>query len=116
VRLECTGCGTGIDGDFSPWFLSQLSREHRDFVQTFLKCRGKMKDVGEELGLSYPTVAARLNDVLAALGFEVSRGTEFMPAPSAEDERAEERLRVLDALEAGQLTATEAVARLRELA
>lgn len=104
-RLECPTCGVGVDGRFDAGPLARLSREQLSFVETFLRARGKIKDVEEELDISYPTVVARLNDVLVALGFEVG-----------EDPReAERRQRVLDELAAGRLSAAEAAEQLRAL-
>jgi hypothetical protein len=53
------------------------------------------------LGVSYPTVRARLDALLKALGYE-------------EEDREEDRLQVLEALRRGEISLEEAVARLRE--
>lgn len=104
-RLECPSCGVAVEGRFDAGPLARLSREQLSFVETFLRARGKIKDVEEELGISYPTVVGRLNDVLVALGFE-----------AGEDPRdAERRQRVLDDLSSGRLTAAEAAEQLRAL-
>jgi hypothetical protein len=104
-RLECPNCGVAVEGRFDAGPLARLSREQLSFVETFLRARGKIKDVEEELGISYPTVVARLNDVLVALGFE-----------AGEDPRdAERRQRILDELSAGQLSAADAAEQLRAL-
>jgi hypothetical protein len=103
-RLECPACATGVDGHFDAGPLARLGREQLGFVEVFLRARGKIKDVEEELGISYPTVVARLNEVLVSLGFE-----------AGEDPReADRRQQVLDELAAGRLTAAEAAERLRE--
>ncbi len=105
-RLECPACGTGVDGHFDAGPLARLNREQLAFVETFLRARGKIKDVEEELGISYPTVVARLNEVLVALGFE-----------AGEDPRdAERRQHILDELAAGRISAAEAAEQLRALA
>jgi len=102
-RLECPECGVGVDGRFDAGPLARLSREQLSFVETFLRARGKIKDVEEDLGISYPTVVARLNEVLVTLGFE-----------AGEDPReAERRQRILDELAAGRLSAAEAAEQLR---
>lgn len=104
-RLECPSCGVGVDGRFDTGPLARLSREQLNFVEVFLRNRGKIKDVEEDLGISYPTVVGKLNDVLVSLGFE-----------AGEDPReAERRQRVLDDLAAGRLSAAEAVEQLRSL-
>src|SRR4030067_1055501 len=70
VRLKCRGCASARDGSFELSRLLRLEPEQLYFVETFLRNRGKIKDVEEELGISYPTVVSRLNDVLVSLGFE----------------------------------------------
>ena len=74
TRLQCGHCGTGIDGAFGLGRLQALTAEQVQFVETFMKCKGKIKDVEGELGISYPTVVARLNEVVRAMGFEVEEG------------------------------------------
>jgi len=110
VRLRCRACGTALEGDFPLGRILRLSPEQMDFVEVFLRNRGKIKDVEEELGISYPTVVARLNDVISAMGFEAAPGDV-----AASEERRAARRQVLDDLEAGRISATEAASRLREL-
>lgn len=107
VRLGCDGCGTAIEGRFSMGRLGRLTREQLDFVEVFLTARGKIKDVEVALGISYPTVVARLDQVVAALGAPIAASTEPAHAPSdATDD-------VLDALARGEITPEQAAARLR---
>jgi hypothetical protein len=106
VRLHCQGCGTSLEGDFQLGGILKLNPEQMHFVDVFLKCRGKIKDVEEELGISYPTVVARLNEVITALGYE---------AGPVEEETAEMRKQILDELSEGRISASEAARRLREL-
>ena len=40
------------------------------FVETFLRCRGSIKEVEKALGVSYPTVKNMLDAALTALGFD----------------------------------------------
>lgn len=104
-RLECPNCGVAVEGQFDAGPLARLSREQMSFVEAFLRNRGKIKDVEVELGISYPTVVGKLNDVLVTLGFE-----------AGEDPRdAERRQRVLDDLASGRLSAAEAAEQLRSL-
>ncbi|MDQ6695007.1 MAG: DUF2089 domain-containing protein [Chloroflexota bacterium] len=74
THLQCGQCGTGISGAFGAGRLQSLSADQLQFVETFIKCRGKIKDVEGELGISYPTVVGRLNEVVRAMGFEVGEG------------------------------------------
>src|SRR5216683_8180108 len=68
-RLECPGCAIGIDGEFAMPSLLKLTPAQIDFVEVFVKNRGIIREVERELGVSYPTVRARLDDVIRALGY-----------------------------------------------
>jgi hypothetical protein len=106
VRLRCNSCETSLEGNFQLGQFLKLGPEQMHFVDVFLKCRGKIKDVEEELGISYPTVVARLNEVITAMGYE---------AQPAEEEATEMRKQILDDLSEGRISASEAAQRLREL-
>src|ERR1051326_8569876 len=106
VRLECPACGSALQGNFTLGRLARLTREQRQVGEVFIRCRGKIKEVEEELGISYPTVVARLNEVVQAMGFEVRQ---------EDADLAGRRQQILDELAAGSLTATEAASRLRAL-
>ena len=77
-----------------------LPKEHLDFLRLFVKTRGNLKEVERILGVSYPTVRARLDALLKARGYEEDEGKD--------------RLEVLEALRRGEISVEEAVARLRE--
>ncbi|GAC1325187.1 MAG: DUF2089 domain-containing protein [Chloroflexota bacterium] len=76
----------------------------------FLRARGNVKDMERALGLSYPTVRARLEEALSAAGF--SREHDRVADESA---LAQERAAILDRLERHEITAAEAVDSLRAL-
>jgi hypothetical protein len=107
TRLYCPNCDTTIEGHFALGRLYQLSADQLAFIETFVRCEGKINRVGEELGVSYPTVRSRLTDVIRALGYEVG---EEEPATTVSDE---ERKAVLEQLAQGQITSEDAVKRLR---
>ena len=71
-----------------------------------MKARGNIKEVERELGLSYPTVRARLDALLAVLGYAVE--------PDRKAELGKRRREVLDALDAGTISAEDALRMLRE--
>lgn len=82
-RLACHHCGTSLEGTFPLGRMQRLNEEQWQFVELFLRCQGKLNRVGEELGLSYPTVRNRLHEVIQALGYEVR---EDDPAADARQE------------------------------
>jgi hypothetical protein len=105
-RLICCNCGTAMEGHFTMGRLFQLTPEQLHFVEVFLRCEGKINRVQEELGLSYPTVRSRLEEVIHALGYEVGEGRKV------EDERrAEEahRQQVLERLARREISSEEAL-------
>jgi hypothetical protein len=106
ARLYCRHCDTAIEGHFSLGRLYELSPEQLDFVETFVRCQGKLNRVQEELKLSYPTVRNRLHDVIRALGYEVDEEEEASIT-------AEVRQEVLAALASGEISAEEATRRLK---
>ncbi len=119
TRLACGTCHSALEGQFtmsspgrseSPgdgYFgrLERLSREQLEFVEIFLRCRGIIKNVEAMLDISYPTVKARLNNVIESLGFQVE---EEIPDP----ERRRERREILQDLAQGKITTEEAHRRL----
>jgi hypothetical protein len=110
TELHCRGCDTTIKGQFQLGRLSQLTNEQLQFVEVFLQCEGKIKAMEAKLGISYPTVRARLRDVVTAMGFE----PEAESSEEAEVAIADlSRRRILDDLAAGRITPDEALASLR---
>jgi hypothetical protein len=106
VRLYCRHCDTAIEGHFSLGRFYQLSPEQLQFVETLIRCEGKLNRVGEELNLSYPAVRSRLNEVIRALGYEVREEGVGI---------AERRRAVLQDLADGKLTPEEALQALSNL-
>ena len=108
TRLQCRNCDTAIDGHFTLGRLYQLSPEQLEFVETFVRCEGKINRVEQEIGLSYPAVRSRLIDVIRALGYEVGESATVQRGVPEEVRRE-----VLSQLRAGQLSADEALQILR---
>jgi hypothetical protein len=69
TRLRCGGCGTTIEGEFGVGRFGRLTREQTTLLESFLRSRGNLRDMERELGISYPTVRARVEALVRALGF-----------------------------------------------
>ena len=103
TRLVCRNCGTGLEGRFAMGRLFQLTPEQLHFVEVFLRCEGKINRVQDELGLSYPTVRSRLDEVIRALGYEVreerevesSQRQEILQRLARKEISSEEAFRIL---------------------
>jgi hypothetical protein len=75
----------------------------------FIKNRGVIKDIEVDLGISYPTVRARLDEVIRALGFPVNDDA-LRPSQAREERRT-----ILEALRAKEISADDAARRLAAL-
>ncbi len=100
TRLQAPHSGVVIEGRFQPNEFALLPAEHVEFLRLFVKVRGNLKEVERAMGVSYPTVRLRFENLLRALGYE-----------SAE-EPEELRGDVLTLLERGEIDAAEAAKRL----
>jgi hypothetical protein len=102
TRVRCSQCETVIEGKFHLNAFNRLTAEQQRFVEIFLGCRGNMSEVQKELGVSYPTVRARLEEVVERLGRK--RDTA--------EEATFDRVRVLEELASGHIDVDEAIRRL----
>ena len=123
-ELECPSCEITVRGNFGQVTSSKaastrfdpLSAEQMNFLETFLRCRGILRDVEAALGISYPTVRARLDALLSTLGFgdlpSGAAGEAGAGAPSAQP--AKESLKdILSKLDAGSIDAQSALDAIR---
>ncbi|MGC1400763.1 DUF2089 domain-containing protein [Candidatus Binatus sp.] len=110
ARLDCPDCSISIEGEFAPPALLKLTGAQIDFIEVFIKNRGVIREVERELGVSYPTVRARLDEVIAALGYLAKSATDT----SGADGSGSRRRSVLADLKDGKLTPDEALAALNE--
>ena len=118
TELSCSHCTTKLHGDFPPAPLARLSGEHQRFIETFVRSRGIIRDVERALGISYPTVRARLDAAVAALEAATAEDradTALAVATEAREDRESRRRSLLRQVEAGTLTAGDAADALRHL-
>lgn len=93
-ELKCPGCETAVRGEFHLSPLGNLSKEHFNFIRTFVLSRGNIKEVESRMGISYPTVRNKLDEVIKTLSEQ--QNVKMTPAE------------ILDALESGNITASQA--------
>ncbi len=104
VKIHCPHCDTSCEGRFILDKFSYLTQDEKYFIEIFLKCRGNIKDVEKELGISYPTVRNKLDEIITNLGYD-ARSTKR--ASINKDE-------ILSKIEKGELSVDEAIKRLKE--
>ena len=102
TRLRCETCDTVIEGRFANVAFAGLTSEQLDFIETFVRCEGKLTRMQDEMALSYPTVRNRLQEVIRALGYEPDKEETV-------EITEEKRLSVLEELDSGNISAEEAV-------
>jgi hypothetical protein len=125
TRLRCGECGTTIEGEFSVGRFGRLTREQLQVLESFLRSRGNLRDMERELGISYPTVRGRVEQVVRALGFGPRDEAEAEAAAAGAgdaaagteppDDRTAARQAVLERLARHELTAEEAADAIRTL-
>jgi hypothetical protein len=110
TRLNCTSCETVVLGRYQPCPFCKLSPESTRLLLTFVQCRGNVKEMERELGISYWTVRRRLDDLIAELGVEAT--TAF----TEEEDVEAAQLEVLERVNRGELSAADAAAILAQMA
>jgi hypothetical protein len=103
ARLHCNSCGSSLEGDFQLGGWAGLSAEQLSFVETFVRCEGKLNRMEKEVGLSYPTLRSRLQEIIRLMGYE----------PGTQEDSEQDRRRVLEDVAAGRMSAQEAVQHLK---
>ena len=112
TELRCPSCRTVVRGRYAPCPFCQLAPDSLYFLETFVQCRGNIKEMERALGISYPTVRGRLDAVIRELGYEV----EVEPEVEVEEaEIAAQCKEILDQLDKGEIAASEATKRLGDI-
>jgi hypothetical protein len=103
TKISCEECGTTIEGHFQLCKFCKLTADQKSFIDIFIKCRGNIKEVEKEMGISYPTVKNKLEDVACALGYKTE------PESASTNKRKE----ILDLLSSGEISVEDAVGMLK---
>src|SRR6476469_779090 len=96
TAVRCTNCAMTMEGHFSQGRFANLAPQQWHFIETFIRCKGKIKDVEVALDISYPTVVSRLNEVVRALGFEAGDDAAELRRVSASDDKRRDVLNRLN--------------------
>ena len=104
--LRCTECDATITGDFKFIKLALLDKSQISFIESFLKCRGNMKEMEKEVGMSYPTIKNRLEDIILALGLDSGNSSDDSKVKAETGEAA--KMKILEDLDKGLISIEEA--------
>ena len=64
AALHCPDCATRIEGDYRLPTILLLPAEDQRFIFDFVLCSGSLKEMARNMGLSYPSVRNRLDDII----------------------------------------------------
>ncbi len=113
ARLHCRSCGTALEGEFSVGRFGRLDSDQMSLLESFLRSRGNLKEMERELGISYPTVRARVDALIRSLG--LSDGEAPDDESDTDADPAASRREILERLASREIDADEAAAALRRL-
>ena len=120
TECKCPACQLQMRGEFQSGQLSALSDDELAFVKVFLSARGNLTEVERVLGISYPTIRNKLDEINNSLNRtddaaairqkKVDIITETKTV-SVEESRKD----ILQQVSDGRLSPVEAVQRLKEI-
>lgn len=73
TRMTCSHCRVSIDAVFPMSRLGTLPVEHQRFIEMFVLAGGNLKEIAEQVGVSYPTIRSRLDKVIESLRSEIGK-------------------------------------------
>ena len=73
TRMSCGRCRVTIEAEFPMSRLAGLPVEHQRFIEMFVLAGGNLKEIAEQVGVSYPTVRSRLDKVIESLRTEIGK-------------------------------------------
>jgi hypothetical protein len=106
-EVHCTDCETQVHARYRPCDFCALTDEQSTFLRIFVMSRGNLSEVEKRLGVSYPTVRAKLDEVIERL----ASGEQRRPAPRPAAGTARHQL--LEAVRRGEISAEDGLSKLR---
>lgn len=73
TQMTCEHCRAAITAQFPMSRLGSLPVEHQRFIEMFVLSGGNLKEIAEQVGVSYPTIRSRLDKVIEALRTQIGK-------------------------------------------
>ncbi len=67
TELTCLSCETRVTGHYRLPSLLRLNPDDQRFIEAFVRASGSLKAMAGQLGVSYPTVRNRLDNIIETL-------------------------------------------------
>jgi hypothetical protein len=106
VELRCTRCETVVRARYRPCDFCRLTDEQSTFLRLFVASRGNLTELEKRLGVSYPTVRAKLDEVIERLG-----PLEGSPPPPPRPDRRV----ILEAIARGEISPADGARQIAQL-
>jgi hypothetical protein len=97
-EIKCQKCNLRVQKEFEPCEFCQLSDDDYQFLKIFLSTQGRITEIEKLLGISYPTIKNKIEDLLKKLNLAM---VDMQDDP-------------IDALSEGKISVDEAVAILKQ--
>jgi len=120
TECKCPTCQLQMRGEFQLGQLSTLSDDELTFVKVFLSARGNLTEVERVLGISYPTIRNKLDEINNVLSrtnetTATSQKKQSVALETKLTSAEETRKDILQQVADGRMSPTEAVQKLREV-
>ena len=119
TECRCTQCQLQLRGEFHPGRLFSLSEDELTFIQVFLSARGNLSEVERILGISYPTIRHKLdeiNEILNQNGVGTETVGKFGAVGQDKKEKTTLRKEILQKVADGEMAPADAVEILNQTA
>ncbi|MCK5288331.1 MAG: DUF2089 domain-containing protein [Candidatus Omnitrophica bacterium] len=101
-KVECCKCGINFEGEFYTSPVMSLSEEDQSFIELFVLNSGSLKEMAKLLGITYPTVRSKLDQIISNMKEEINRHDEY-------------KAEILEKVSQGKITADKAAEIIKNL-
>lgn len=118
TECRCANCQLEMRGEFRTGQFATLSDDQLTFIRVFLRARGNLSEVEKVLGVSYPTIRNKLEEINRALdrseaGPDQERSKATTVPVTSQTPASGARQAILQQVAAGEISAAEALDGLR---
>jgi hypothetical protein len=119
--MHCDACDLAIRGRFFANEFATLGEDDLHFLRIFVLCEGRIREMESALGVSYPSIKARLAQLKGALAAATPRPETAKvirpqdPAPAEGTAAGDRSGAILKELESGRLSFDAAMAELKKI-
>jgi hypothetical protein len=115
TECHCQACQLQMRGDFTVPRLGALTEEQLAFIAVFLRVRGNLSEAERVLGVSYPTIRNKLEEINAVLeNLNPTAAADVSAPPISADQNAKRKREILQKVAEGTLAPADANRQLQD--